>query len=55
MIPGVKLTMRANPDKFQFIIFGKAIATPLDLRTGIMLQPTSCLKIFGLITVVALF
>ncbi len=39
--------MQANPDKFQFIIFGKANATPLDLGTGIMLQPSSCVKVLG--------
>ncbi len=39
--------MQANPDKFQLIIFGKANATPLDLGTGIILQPLSCVKVLG--------
>ncbi len=34
---------RANPDKFQFIIFGKTNAIPLDLGTGIMLEPLRCM------------
>ncbi len=30
--------MQGNPDKFQFIIFGKTNATSLDLGSGVIQQ-----------------
>ncbi len=39
--------IQANPGKFQFITFSKTNTTPLDLETGIVIEPLRCVNILG--------